>query len=64
LELPDDSLFEMIGSVFLLKKLGWKQAIGSLDFVITSKSREGNIAICVNVISGYVVSHYPINGRM
>lgn len=45
----------MIGPVFLLTKLRWKQASlwynHSLDFAITSESREGYIAICNNLIS-------------
>jgi len=42
LELSDDTMLDMIGPVF---------SLNSLDFVITNKSREGTIAICVTLIS-------------
>jgi len=49
-------MFDMIGRVFPLKDLVENRLFcilynSSVNFVITSKSREGNIAICVNVIS-------------
>jgi len=47
-------MFDVIGPVFLFKTYGWKKLVifiwynGSLDFMIASESREGNIAICIN----------------
>jgi len=62
LELAYDILFYIIGLVLVENRLFCTWYNGRLDFVITRKSHEDNIAICVNAISLFLCLRFKLKG--